>query len=119
MRALDRRPNHLVRDNLTEGLTIHLEHSRYIAEYAGLPFPKKMPRDTQYGLCFRACLRQLIGTVQADGKRHRLHIVVERGHKHAGDAERIFNDTKERLKTRRGIDLLGDFILAKKVSAHR
>jgi hypothetical protein len=104
----------LVRDNLTEGLTIHLEHARYIAEYTSLPFPRKMPRDTQYGLCFRACLRRLVDIVLADGKKHRLHVVIERGHRHAGDAVRIFDDTKERLKTRRGIDLLGDFTLARK-----
>jgi hypothetical protein len=104
----------LVRDNLTEGVTIHLEHERYVSEYSGLPFPKKMPRDTQYGLCFRACLRQLIDIALADGKKHRLNIVVEQGHRHLGDAFRIFDDTKERLKSRRGIELLGDITRAKK-----
>jgi hypothetical protein len=68
----------------------------------------------QYGLCFRASLRHLVDIVLTDGKKHRLHVVIERGHKHVRDAERIFNDTKERLKSRRGIDLLGDFTIAKK-----
>lgn len=105
----------LVRDELTEGLTVHLEHDRYRNEYCAMPFPKKMPRDTQYGLCFRACLRHLVDIVLADGKKkHRLHVEIERGHKHVRDAERIFNDSKERLKSRRGIDLLGDFVIAKK-----
>jgi hypothetical protein len=104
----------LVRDELTEGLTVHLESERYVNEYSALPFPRKMPHDTQYGLCFRACLRHLIDMVLVDGKKHRLHVVIERGHKHVHDAERIFNDVKERLKTRRGIDLLGDFVIAKK-----
>jgi hypothetical protein len=104
----------LVRDELTEGLTVHLEHDRYVREYSEPPFPKKKPRDTQYGLCFRASLRHLVDIVLTDGKKHRLHVVIERGHKHVRDAERIFNDTKERLKSRRGIDLLGDFTIAKK-----
>lgn len=105
----------IVRDELTEGLTVHLEHDRYIKEYWSLPFPRKMPRDTQYGLCFRACLRHLIAiALENRSKKHKLHVVLERGHKNAGDAERIFNETKERLKSRRGIELLGDFTLARK-----
>jgi hypothetical protein len=49
----------LVRDNLTEGLTVHLERKRYLNEYRAPPVPAKMTLDSQYGLCFRACMRHL------------------------------------------------------------
>lgn len=104
----------LVRDNLTEGVTVHLEHDRYMNEYRKPPIPKKMHLDSHYGVCFRACLRQLYAVVQKDGRKDRLDIVIEDGHKNAGDCLRIFDDLKMRLKTRRGIDLLGTFKRAKK-----
>lgn len=40
----------LVRDNLTEGFTVHLERDRYLNEYRAPPIPKKMTLDSQYGV---------------------------------------------------------------------
>src|SRR5271155_3952435 len=51
----------LVRDNLTEGVTVHLEYERYMTEYRSPPIPREMSLDSQYGVCFRACMRQLLG----------------------------------------------------------
>jgi hypothetical protein len=104
----------LVRDNLTEGLTVHLERERYEKEYRKPPIPAKMNLDSQYGVCFRACMRHLYELVHKDGKKDRLDIVIEDGHKNAGDCERIFIDLKTRLKSRRGVDLLGTFKRGKK-----
>ena len=104
----------LVRDNLTEGVTVHLERERYLNEYRAPPVPKKMTLDSQYGLCFRACMRQLLDIIMADGKRHRLHVVIESGHPNVRDTERIFEDLRRRLKQRRGLDLLGEILVAKK-----
>src|SRR5579864_1677903 len=104
----------IVRDELTEGLTIHLEHERYISEYRASPTPKGMILDSQYGLCFRACLARLVDLALANGKNHRLNVVIERGHRNARDADRIFNDVKRRMKLRRGIELLGDLTIASK-----
>ena len=70
----------LVRDHLTEGLTVHLERERYLNEYRAPPIPKKMTLDSQYGVCFRACMRQLLEMIWRDNKRHRLDIVIEDGH---------------------------------------
>jgi hypothetical protein len=55
---------HLVRDHLTEGMTIALERERYLNEYRAPPIPKKMTLDSQYGVCFRACLYQLISIME-------------------------------------------------------
>ncbi|HUK60917.1 MAG TPA: hypothetical protein VLV50_16940, partial [Stellaceae bacterium] len=51
----------LVKNNLTEGLVIHLERERFLNEYRAPPIPKKMNLDSQYGVCFRACLGHLLG----------------------------------------------------------
>jgi hypothetical protein len=53
----------LVRDNLAEGLTVHLERERYQQEYRTPPVPAKMTLDSQYGLCFRACMRHLLDII--------------------------------------------------------
>lgn len=103
----------LVRDNLTEGITIALERDRYLNEYRAPPIPKKMTLDSQYGVCFRACMAQLIKIVLEKGRSHNLHIVIEDGHNNVCDCIRIFNDIKTNLR-RRGIELLGDITIAKK-----
>jgi hypothetical protein len=97
----------LVRHNLTEGVTIALERERYLSEYRAPPIPKKMSLDSQYGVCFRACLSHLLSLMEERHWRDRLHIVIENGHQNVGDCLRIFDDTKRRLK-RYGVDVLGD-----------
>jgi hypothetical protein len=104
----------LVRDNLTEGVAVHLERERYLTEYRASPVPKGMHLDSQYGVCFRACMARLFDIIFLDGKRHRLHVVIEQGHSNARDTTRIFDDLKHRLKSRLGIELLGDIVIAKK-----
>lgn len=107
----------LVRDNLTEGVTVALERDRYLNEYRAPPIPKKMNLDSQYGVCFRACMSHLIDLMMARGNRDRLHVVIERGHHNAMDCERIFNDMKNGLR-RGGIDILGTFTIESKTSCH-
>ena len=104
----------LVRDNLTEGVTIHLEHARYIEEYRKAPIPKKMNLDSQYGVCFRACMAHLIAIVLRDGKRHLLNVVIEDGHRNAGDTIRIFNDMRGLVRRRLNVEVLGTIRRAKK-----
>lgn len=80
----------LVRDNLTEGVTVHLEHKRHIEEYRKPPVPKKMNLDSQCGVCFRACIAHIIAIVLADEKRHRLNVVIGDGHVNVRDTKRIY-----------------------------
>lgn len=107
----------LVRDNLTEGVTVYLERHRYSDEYRKPPVPKKMNLDSQYGVCFRACMAHIIAIAVADGRRHRLNVVIEDGHPNVGDTERIFNDMKQQVRNRLGTDLLGTHTVAKKEKA--
>ena len=107
----------LVRDQLTEGVVVHLERDRYMAEYRAPPVPRGMTLDSQYGLCFRAAIAHMVGILIETKKKHRLHIVLEQGHKNVRDSTRIFAEVKRRLKERRGIDLLGDITIATKEEA--
>lgn len=107
----------LVRDHLTEGLTVHLERDRYLTEYRAAPIPRKMSLDSQYGVCFRACMRQVLAIVMEDGNNHRLDVVIEDGHANVNDCVRIFDDLRWRLRQLRGIDLLGKITVAKKHQA--
>jgi len=105
---------HLVHQRLTEGVTVDLPRKRYLDEYRNLPFPANMQPDSQYGLCFRVCLRHFLQIVGArGGKRPTLHIVIEAGHKNVRDTERVFNELKKWM-ARRGSEALGAITIAQK-----
>jgi hypothetical protein len=106
-----------IRDNLTEGVTVTLPRTLYESEYRAPPIPKGMHLDTQYGVCFRACLHRLAQAITTDRKRHKIHVVIERGHKNAGDALRIFDEVKAELSKVAGYELLGDVTLSKKTES--
>jgi hypothetical protein len=105
----------LVRDNLTEGIAVHLERARYLTEYRAPPIPRKMALDSQYGVCFRSCMAHIFDVLGERGYRDKLHVVIERGHPNVWDCERIFNDMKDRWH-RRGVDLMGSFTVETKQS---
>jgi hypothetical protein len=107
----------LVRDNLTEGVTIHFERSRYEQEYRKPPIPKRMSLDSQYGVCFRACLAHLIAIVLRDGRKHLLDVVIEDGHKNVGDVVRIFEDMKAITRRRLNTEVLRSIRVVKKRGA--
>jgi hypothetical protein len=107
----------LVRDNLTEGVTIHLERLRYEEEYRKPPIPKRMSLDSQYGVCFRACMAHLIAIILRDGKKHLLDAVIEGGHKNVGDTVRIFEDMKALVRRRLNTELLRNIRVVKKQEA--
>jgi hypothetical protein len=102
-----------IRDGLREGVTITLPRALYEAEYRGGHVPKGMRLDSQYGVCFRACLYQLIHILAKDKKNHKLHVVIEDGHKNVGDAVRIFGEIKAEFAAI-GFNILGTVTIAKK-----
>jgi hypothetical protein len=105
----------LIRNELTSGLTVALEHGRYINEYRAPPIPKKMNLDSQLGVCFRACMSNLLDVLEARGYRDTLNIVMERGHKNVFDCERIFNELKGYFRLG-GANFLREFTVASKES---
>jgi hypothetical protein len=104
----------IVRDHLTEGVVFHLEHHRYMNEYRREPIPKRMSLDSQYGVCFRACIAHLIAIVMQDGKQHLLNVVIEGGHRNVKDVERIFHEMKTMARKRFDRDVLGTFRIVEK-----
>jgi hypothetical protein len=103
----------LVRENLTGGVTIALEHDRYIKEYRSDPFPKKMHKDSQLGVCFRACIGRLLDVLAERGNKDKVNIVFEQGHNNVYNCQDILMDIDQKMK-RLGTNVLGTFTIAKK-----
>jgi len=106
----------LIAFGLTEGVSINLSKEQYRESYKGDGKPNKAVLDSAYGLCFRTCLCHFL--IEIAKRKHKgrfpdLHIVLEAGHPNAGDAERIFLETKGELE-RNEFDVLRTFVLAKK-----
>lgn len=104
----------LVRSHLTAGVSIALPTERYEREFRDAPRPKKMPPQSQFGICFRNVLSHLIRKVEAERGNHRLNIVMEGGHKNEGAAYVIFNEIKDELEEDFGSHLLGTITIARK-----
>ncbi|SRR6266496_5431533 len=106
----------LGRTSLTEAFLTYLEYEKYMREYRNSFTPRGVALDSQYGVCFRTLLIRIVQTLFATHKKHKLHVVVERGHVNAKNTERIFNEIKQTAKAR-GFDLLGTHTLAPKEEA--
>jgi len=95
---------HLGANHLIECFTVSLSHEVYKTHFLACR-PARMHQTSQYGICFMGVLDSLMRTVMRYGPQSRLSIVVESGHKNAGDTRRLFDDRKRRLDAL-GIDLL-------------
>jgi uncharacterized protein DUF3800 len=100
----------------SDGVVMVLNNADYERDYLQGERPRKLRLDSKYGLCFRHCLYHLM--LQAQRRRFRkkipkLHIVLESGHQNAGDAERIFHETKAEFKGGE-LDVLGAITFADK-----
>jgi hypothetical protein len=73
-----------------------LQNDDYKHLYIGHTRLNGVPIDSPYGLCFRLCLQQIITVIRQNSfwRDVELHIVMEQGHKNAGDAVRIFDGFK-------------------------
>jgi hypothetical protein len=98
--------------HLIECFTISLSRENYKTHFLDRR-PPKMHQTSQYGICFMGVLDGLMRAVMNHGPQSKLSIVVESGHKNAGDTERLFEDRKRRLDTA-GLDLLRTHALEKK-----
>lgn len=84
--------------NLVMGFAATLSPKDYYAFYKDEANPPQIREDTQYSVCFRACL--LFATKYALSNRHKgeLNLVLESGAKNSGDAVRLFHEFKADLK---------------------
>jgi Protein of unknown function (DUF3800) len=103
-------------DAFIEGVIVSLDNEAYDLHYKAGEKPKWLRLDSRYGLCFRECL--LLFIREGLERRHRkkfpeLHVVLESGHRNAGDAIRIFEEIKADLEGN-GCDMLKSIKLAEK-----
>jgi hypothetical protein len=106
--------------DLTEVVTCLLPNADYDQQYKrAASDPKRLRLDTAYALCFRYCLTHLVMEAFRRYGHHKrfpettLHVIAESGHKHAGDAGRVFDEMKKELKAL-GSHILGNLTFADK-----
>lgn len=99
-------------NSLMEVVTTILPNEDYASFYRVSDTPSRVRLDTKYGLCFRYTLVLLVYHAVARLGHHknfdktRLHVILEDGHRNAGDAQRIFQETKKE------VEALGSNLLA-------
>lgn len=95
---------HIVNETLELGYAVILKNADYESFYAKQDRPKKVIRDSKYGVLFRAtiaCLVEGIGRTDDWKKRVRgVQFVLESGHPNAGDAVRLFEYARANLSAR-------------------
>ena len=104
---------------LMAGVTSEIGNDDFKHHYRNGDKPRRVRLDTAYGLSFRSCLSHCVHEAVRRLGHHpkfsqtKLHVVLENGHRHSGDARRVFGEIKAELDTQ-GIRLLNTFTLATK-----
>ena len=100
-----------VATSLSSVVIATLPNVRYHTEYRNTPRSKKVTLDSAYGMCFRMCLvhfleeMEKLEPVRKYGSK--LNVILEHGHPNAGDAKRIFEETRQNIMAIHGADPLG------------
>lgn len=86
---------HIVNETLEAGFASILRRDDY-EWYTKLPWPDGVRKDSAYGVLFRGCLAAATrGVLDVDqwarGDEPSLNVVLESGHKNAGDAVRLYD----------------------------
>lgn len=96
-----------------------LNNAEFEREYKSGDNPRKLRLDTKYGLAFRYCLTSLTAEAIDRLRTHkrfpqtRMHVVLESGHQHCGDAQRVFTELQRELEAH-GCSLLDTITFARK-----
>jgi len=87
----------LIKSYVSFGITAKLGNADYEQHYVAGNRPRKPQLDTKYGICFRMILSVLPRMLDdiAKNPSDELHLILEDGHKNAGDAVRIFRMFKD------------------------
>ncbi len=103
---------------MMECVTFRMDNTMFASEYIA-ERPRKPRLDTAYGFCFRNCATHCLTEAERRLGDHRkynqtkIHFVLESGHKHAGDAVRIFDEMKDAL-AKEGNNVMGAVTFASK-----
>jgi hypothetical protein len=87
----------LADDHMSYGLSMILQSDDYLKIYRSREFPRRARPDTQYGLCFRTALWKSTVLLKDRPADWPLNVVLETGHKNAGDAIRVFAEFRDSL----------------------
>ena len=103
---------HIANETLERGFCSILRNDDYVSFYANKNRPKKVVRDSRYGLLFRASLASAIDGVLGvprwrEGSPPKLYVVLEEGHRNAGDAVRLYEFVRSKLSDHRQGPLSG------------
>jgi len=84
--------------HLELGFSVIVRDDDYKSIYGAGPHPSRVPKDSKYGVCFRACLRFVPSFIASAYKRAgrtapemTINFELERGHRNVGDARRLFD----------------------------
>jgi len=100
------------------GLIARVTHEDYKRHYVTDERPRGIQLDSEYGICFRMCLMVIANMTEkiADPSKVTVHVVMESGHRNAGDAERIFGLAKKQVP--RLAQILGTITFADKMDCY-
>jgi hypothetical protein len=92
----------IANQSLEKGVTAFLSEENYQKHYCALDWPRRARKDTKYCILFRACmgftLESVPGTPRwAFGAEPQLRVVLEDGHKNAGDVQRFYEATERQF----------------------
>lgn len=109
-----------VAKHLQLGFSVVIRADDFQSIYRTGDRPKKIPQDSKYGCCFRACLAFLPSFIASEygelAKSMTINFCLEDGHRNVGDAKRLFDLFKSDALPE-WQNLVGTFDVVKKDSA--
>jgi hypothetical protein len=85
--------------HLQVGFSVIVRDDDYKTLYETGPHPRRLAKDTKYGVCFRACLAFVPSYIASEftlaqqsalAQQTTINFVLEQGHRNARDAQRLF-----------------------------
>lgn len=86
----------IIDDNTIVGINVRLERTDYENYFQMADKPNKVRFDTMYGLCFHFCVVASCDLAKdhEGSDNFTIDFIVEDGHRHIGDAQRIFGELR-------------------------
>lgn len=109
----------VIAKHLQLGFSVVIRDDDYQSVYKSGASPKKIPQDSKYGVCFRACLAFMPSFIASEfgdlAKDMTINFCLEGGHVNEGDAKRLFELFKSDVLPEWS-NLVGTFDVVKKDS---
>jgi hypothetical protein len=89
----------VIATHLQVGFSVVVRDDDYKNIYGTGPHPRRLAKDSKYGICFRACLAFVPSYIASEfalaqqtevAQQATINFVLEQGHRNAGDAQRLF-----------------------------